>query len=420
MPENDRPSWARRILAERTARGWSQSDLVRAMRAHAASTDDGEKGQSLPDDASLIRRLKAWEKGDNHPDKFYQSLIARTFGTVTAAFFPDEARRRATDALIAPTGLDTLTIVSRLQKSDVDNATLDALRITVDKLCCEYPYMPSAELLFEGRQWLRRIGDLLQDNHMTLPQHREAKVLAGWLALLVGCVEYDMGNHAAAEATRRAALSLAQEAENSEIAGWAHEMRAWFALTGGDYRSVIAAARAGSEIASSHSVNVQLIAQEAKAWARMGDRRQVELALDRGRRQLEAMPYPENVNHHFIIDPSKFDFYAMDCYRILHENELARTYAEEVIRSGTDFTGHERSKMRNSEARITLGVLAARDGDIEEALSYGHRALDSDRQSLPSLLMVSRELDLALDQLEPGHADVQEYRGRLRSLRTAS
>lgn len=43
--------------------------------------------------------------------------------------------------------------------------------------------------------------------------------LAGWLALLTGCVEYDMGLRRHAEATRAAALSLAKEADNSEVAG---------------------------------------------------------------------------------------------------------------------------------------------------------------------------------------------------------
>ncbi len=63
-----------------------------------------------------------------------------------------------------------------------------------------------------------------------------------------------------------------------------------------------------------HGVTVQLAAQEAKAWARIGDRRQTEVALDRGRRLLDSMPYPENLDNHFVVDPTKFDFYAMDCY----------------------------------------------------------------------------------------------------------
>ena len=40
-------------------------------------------------------------------------------------------------------------------------------------------------------------------------------------------------------------------------------MRAWFALTTGDYRGVIAATRAGAETATHHGVAVQRAAQKA-------------------------------------------------------------------------------------------------------------------------------------------------------------
>ncbi|MFE2630689.1 hypothetical protein ACFXDP_22580 [Streptomyces sp. NPDC059374] len=90
--------------------------------------------------------------------------------------------------------------------------------------------------------------------------------------------------------------------------------------------------------------------------------------------------------------PPKFDFYAMGCYRLAGEDKLVRTLAGEVLRVGTDFDGTDRSPMRNAEARVTLGVTAAREGDLEQALSMGERALEGGRQSVSSLIMTSREL----------------------------
>ena len=142
---------------------------------------------------------------------------------------------------------------------------------------------------------------------------------------------------------------------NTDVAGWAHEMRAWYALTQGNYQGAVAASLAGGHAAPSGGVTVQLMAQRAKAWARIGDRRQVELALDAGRRLLEQMPYPTNLDNHFVVDPAKYDFYAMDCYRVVGENVLAATAAEEVIASSTDFDGTVRKPMRVAEAEITLG-----------------------------------------------------------------
>ena len=215
---DDRPVWARRLTNEREARSWSQTQAVRALKAHA-----------LPDekihasDQSLLRQWKRWEDGEVEPGDFYKPIIARMFGTVTHAFFPVPSRRDA-DSVLAVTGMNTLELVSRLQRSDVDSATLDALRIMADRLCAEYPFMPSDQLLTEGRAWLRRITEF-HGQRVTLSQHREILVLAGWIALLIACVEYDTGNRQAAETTRQAALSLATEADHAEIKGWAHEIR---------------------------------------------------------------------------------------------------------------------------------------------------------------------------------------------------
>ncbi|WP_158842637.1 XRE family transcriptional regulator [Saccharothrix deserti] len=402
------PDWSRRVRAEREARGWSQAQAVRALRAHSK--------ESLPSDSSMIRRWKAWEAGEvKEPDEFYKPLIAKTFGTVTHAFFPKSGRRHGGAEILAVTGMDTLDILSRLQRSDVDSATMDALRITVDRLCSEYAYMPSEQLVQEGRTWLRRVAEL-QSGRLTFSQHREVLSLAGTLALLVGCVEYDMGDRRAAEATRKAALNLGTEADNADVMGWAHEMRAWFGLTSGDLKGVIAAAEAGTSVAGHHSVAVQLAAQEAKAWARIGDRRQTELALDRGRQLLESLPYPENLENHFIVDPSKYDFYVMDCYRKLGEQRMAETLANEVIRASTDFDGTERAPMRIAEARVTLGVVAARNGDLEGAIGQGTLALAGERKSLPSLRMVSQDLGAVLASDYANEAAARDYLDMLRRL----
>lgn len=198
--------------------------------------------------------------------------------------------------------------------------------------------------------------------------------------------------------------------------GWAQEMRAWYALTQGNFHGVVAAAQTGEAIAPHRSVAVQLAAQRAKAWARMGDRRQVELALDQGRRLLEGLPYPDDLDHHFVVDPSKFDFYAMDCYRTVGEDSRAEVYAQEVIRSCTDPDGFERKPMRIAEARVTLGVVAARQGDLDSAIAHSRQALVGDRKSVPSLVLVSHDLAEALERDYPSNPQAQEYLEELRGL----
>jgi tetratricopeptide (TPR) repeat protein len=409
---DDRPAWAQRMEAERTARGWSPLEAARAMRAHSPVP--------LPDDRNLARQWRRWEAGETEP-RDHKELIATVFGTTTHAFFPVAHRRDGRAEIQTASGMDTVDIVARLRRSDVDQATLDAVAITVDRLCSEYAYMPGPQLLIEGRAWLTRLAGMLQQG-LTLSQHREVLVQAGMLTLLVGCVEYDSGGpelRRAAEGTRQAALSLGREAGHPPIVAWGHEMRAWFALTRGDLRNVIAASDEGIEAAPGESVAVQLWAQKAKAWARIGDRRQVEVALDAGRRLLEGMGFPENPENHFTVDPAKWDFYAMDCYRKLGEDRLAETLALEVLRAGVDYDGSDRSPMRNAEARVTLGVVAARQGAVDEAVSYGMKALGGDRQSVPSLAMVAGDLGSVLSREHAEVPEAREFLGHLQALRSA-
>ncbi|MGP4047103.1 hypothetical protein [Streptomyces sp. 2A115] len=123
-----------------------------------------------------------------------------------------------------------------------------------------------------------------------------------------------------------------------------------------------------------------------------------------------------NLDNHLVVDPAEFDFYAMDCYRLVGEDKLARTLAEELLRVGTDFDGTDRSPMRNAEARVTLGVTAAREGDLEQALTMGARALEGDRQSVPSLIMTRRELAAEMRRRYAAEPAAQDYLNRLHTL----
>lgn len=401
---NEQP-WARRIKKERTLRGWTQRDCVERLRY--------ETTRELPESSTMLDQWKRWEAGRFTPSAEYQKLIASLFGSVSGAFF---AAPRSPQEIVTAAAPDTgPELLSRLQRSAVDQATLESLRMTVDRLCADYPVIPAQQLLTEGRAWLARIGDLL-DTRVTLSQHRELLSQAGTLALLVGCLEMDIGASTAAEATRRTALSLGTESDDLSVVGWSHEMTAWFALTRGDYRTVLVAAETGIEAAGGRSVSVQLHAQAAKAWSRIGDRGKVEVALDKGRRLLEELPPPMDTSHHFEVDPAKWDFYSMDVLRKVGDTSRADALADEVLDRARDWSGQVTSPMRAAEALITKGVVAAKEGDLEAAVGYGDRALEGDRQSLPSLAMVGRELGELLVSGYRGEPAADEYVEQLRAL----
>ncbi|NYI76827.1 hypothetical protein [Nocardioides panzhihuensis] len=190
------------------------------------------------------------------------------------------------------------------------------------------------------------------------------------------------------------------------------------ALTQGDMPNVIAAADAGIRCAPNASVAAQLHAQKAKAYARMKDGHKTEVALDRVREVLDSNDLPTNVRNHFSVDPTKASFYAMDAYRTLHGRErMADAMADTVIATSTRPDGTVISPMRLAEAQLTKAVLAARDGSPVTALDLAEAALNHERRSQPSLLLVASEVAHELEYRSP--ADGAEFRAHLRALGTS-
>ncbi|MBE1572981.1 helix-turn-helix domain-containing protein [Amycolatopsis roodepoortensis] len=358
-------------------------------QAQVSKLENGKPEQNLDSLRSYAKKLH-----------LPQHLLWFDFPGQSRLAFPQtaESKKLITPAserdelLVVNTGMDTLELLRRLRASAINPSTIDAVSITVEQLCCDYPHKDARTLMVEGKEWLGKMTTLLE-SRLSLAQHREVLQKAGMLALLVGCLEYDTGDRNAAEATRRMAMTLGEESGDQGIVGWAHEMRAWFHLTAGNFRAVIAAAEEGILAAPSHSVAVQLYGQQAKAYARMGKPDEVRQALDAGSTLLDQLPFPERPDNHFVVDPDKWDFYAMDTYRIVGEDQLAQRNAEEVIRRGVSPEGEQLSPMRIAEAELTLAVIAARRGEVEEAAGLGIQALRSGRQSRPTLLMVSTELE---------------------------
>ncbi|MDQ3402793.1 MAG: hypothetical protein M3548_05305 [Actinomycetota bacterium] len=290
--------------------------------------------------------------------------------------------------------------VRRLNRSEVGDGTLEQLQIVTEELCCEYAWRDASALKADARQCLQGITALLS-GPCSLREHRELLVLAGWLMLLTGCVEYDTGNYRQAELDRAAAFRIGQETGHGEIIAWSFEMTAWFALTQGRLNAVAPACAAGTAAAPHSSVAVQLSAQAAKAAARMGQRDTVMKILDDGYRLLGEHDRPTRPDNHFVIDPSKWDFYAMDCFRIAGEDRKAAEHAQEVLRVSHRLDGSERSPMRATEARLTLAVVGLRQGDLAEAAEWTTSALTTERKSFDSLVMVADELCKEAQRLFP-------------------
>ncbi|MDA2810340.1 helix-turn-helix transcriptional regulator [Nocardiopsis sp. RSe5-2] len=304
---------------------------------------------------------------------------------------------------------DMLAFARAAGASDVGSGTVEMVAAAVDELCCAYPTTPGPVLRDQAKGLMREVLDLLE-RRSTLAEHRALLVAGGWLATLLGSVYFDCGDNTASEAARRLARQFGEQADHGEIIGWTHELSAWSALSCGRFQAVVDEAEAGRARAGASHAGVQLTIQEAKARARMGDSAS-HTVLQQAEAMLRDLPAVERPEHHFRIDPDKLTSHGATAYTWLGWNDTAEEFAREMAeRYGPG--GAEYRPMRLATANINLGVLAARRGDLDEAVALGSAALEGERRSgaLPSWAR------FLLDELAaryPSERRVTDYRERL-------
>lgn len=389
-------NWAHRIKEMRLAKGWS---LDQAAVAFCAASDAHTEDQL----DSARRQIIRWEAGKTQsPNPASRAALARMFDLPERDLFPSTPLAAArVPAKLAPDAWSEL--ITEMRSGSVSSAALEQAAAEVDRLCTEYASSPGQLVLAEADEWGRELVAL--KGSVNLSGFRETLRLLGWLSLLRSCLLYDAGDERAADRARQQAVSLGQELGDGPMVAWGSEITAWIALTKGDLAQVIAAVNAGVAAAPNSDVAAQLHAQAAKAYSRMGDRHKTEVELDHVRRVLDAVPAPENVRNHFNVDPTKASFYAMDAYRVLGVDALADAMATHVIETSQNHLGEVISPMRLSEAELTKATLAARQGDASGAISLTERALNRNRQSIPSLRMVAAETAREIGRVSPEEGD---------------
>lgn len=322
--------------------------------------------------------------------------------------------QESTDGSDSGEDADIMLMIQEADRTDIGPGTIESLYAVFDKLCRDYPSLPAPDLQRKIKRLYRRIMSLRQ-GRITFGQHKELLALSGWATALLACVDWDLNQREAAETARAASLRFAKEIEHGELTAWSFEMQAWFALTEGRYSDVTSIAKAAQTIGGENSAIVQLILQEARGWARLGNHKAAESAIDRGYNLLQRLPathYPR----HFIYDSTKFPFYVASCHQWLSNYEKAEESAQQVIRECEDNGTTERSPMRLADIHITLGLIHAHRGELDAALHSGFQALTYERKSGPSLLIRAAELNNAIGKKFPKAARVTEFDEKLRQL----
>lgn len=353
MAMTDLGSELRRLLAER---GMSLRDLARHVPCDSGNLSKIARGQKRPSPELAARLDEVLGAGGG---------LAALAPAVTPG------------ALV--TDLDLIELARRAEASDLGSGTLDLLNVAVDGMCGDYPGADAAALSAQAGRHLRYVTRLL-GGRITLAQHRELLVISGWLSALIACTCYDTGDAVTARTACRMTQQFGSQAAHAVLVAWSFEIAAWFALVEGGYPQTVALSEAGLEHAGAR----------------------VQLSLQASRTRLDRLPPPEQHGDHFVFDGAKSEFYVATILTWLGSNDAAaEAQVREVVRQCGEVGGWP---TRLGTMRLNLGLLAARRGHLDEAISHGSAAL-----RLAELLPGAGELCRAMAGRYPGGHLVDKY-----------
>lgn len=413
--------------------GFTVSHIARRCEMTVSQVQDYVKGGRRTQSFGIFERVadglhisgrmlgmnrRPWESEDDVADQSSaeRAVIVSEAPVITdAEILPPPDSLRSMGGPEAGEDADIMLMLQEADRTDIGPGTIESLYTIFDKLCRDYPSAAAPELQGKLKRLYARMMRLRQ-SRMTFAQHKELIALSGWVTALLACVDWDMNEREAAETARAATLRFGKEIGHSELTAWSFEMEAWFALTEGRFRDGATIARDGQAIGGVNSAMVQLIMQEARGWARLGDRAEAESAIQRGHDLLQKLPaihYPR----HFIYDRTKFPFYAASCYQWLGDDAKAEEFANQVFKECRDNGTTERSPMRLADIHITLGLVQVRRGNLDAAFDAGSQALAYERKSGPSLLIRAAELNAAMTKRFPNTRQAKSLDARLRAIR---
>jgi hypothetical protein len=148
--------------------------------------------------------------------------------------------------------------------------------------------------------------------------------------------------------------------------------------------------------------------QEARAWARLGARREAEHAIRQAEAALARLPEPSHPQDHFTFDPAKLSFYVATCFVWLQEPLRAEEHARHVIEENGDRTSRNWWPTRVATAQIELALAFAQQGRIDQAARIGAEVLSADFLRR-STVWRAGELDKVLRNDHANVAEVEDF-----------
>lgn len=293
---------------------------------------------------------------------------------------------------VAPVA-ESVELLRRVEASELGPGTVEQMQELVGRLGVDYFTMPPAQFRETVLSWRRYVARRL-DGKLALRERRDLYAVAGWLSGLIAEASLALGEVAGPHCAT--ALSLAQEAGDTRLAGWVRGTQAQIALYAGDPRDAVSFAQAGRLVAPvGAAALVRSCTQQARASARLGDHGGTQIALAAGEEAWNRLSQPL-ARSIYSLGASYLPYCAATAFVWLGDSANALRFAGEAIEAAN---GPGEPPVGRATSRIDLAIALAQDSEVEEASVIGIRALEVCTQRVT--LIARRRIEELLESLQP-------------------
>jgi transcriptional regulator with XRE-family HTH domain len=308
--------------------------------------------------------------------------------------------------------LESLRLTLRVEGPAGGPGTHEQLDLAVRHYAGVYWATPPGVLFHEVRQCRQLVGALL-DQPQPERQARYLRLIAGWLSALLGNLSFHLGDYTAARAHLGTAGRLGEAAGHRGLITWVRGAQSMVALYDGRVRDALRLARQGQASAPAPLARAQLASWgEARALARMGDRRGVLEAIARGSRAIQSSHGDQGPGGVFSFSAGEFEQYCGSACLWLGLPKQAKQHVERALELRDTAAAKAMARLDLAAAQRQLGYPA-------EASQMAMAVLEMpDDYLIDPILRRASELSVALG---PHRllAHVRDFDERLASLLAA-
>src|SRR5574341_727904 len=305
--------------------------------------------------------------------------------------------------------LESLRLTLRVEGPAGGPVSHEQLELAVEQYARAYWATP-ASVLFGQVRLCRQLVDGMLDQRQPANRRRHLHLVAGWLSALLGNLSFHLGDYGSARMHLCTAWRLGDAAGHNGLVAWVRGAQSMVELYDNRPEKALRMAREGQALAPNPLVRAQLASwAEARALARMGDRRGVLEAIARGSRAIESSEDDRSPGGVFSFSVGEFEQYCGTACLWLDLPNQAKRHAQHAFRLRDTLAA-------KALARLDIAAAESRLGRPDEASQIGAEVLQMPADNvIDPIVRRATELACSLER-DRSLAEVQGFIERLASV----